>query len=111
MRTLYLRPGLVEFGQACTVLHAGPLLRELIFEIVRVGQLRIRNRVECALRDVLIAELERASSVPTMVMLPKDRRALKVAQTVIGNPALRVPLTSLCAAAGVSVRTLERAFR
>jgi AraC-like DNA-binding protein len=111
MRTLYLRPGLVDFRQACTVLHAGPLLRELIFEIVRIGRLRIRNRVECALRDVLIAELKRSSSVPTMVMLPNDRRALTVAQAVIGNPALRLPLTSLCASAGVSVRTLERAFR
>jgi AraC-like DNA-binding protein len=110
MRTLYLRPALTSLAPACTVLHVGPLLRELIFEIVRVRQLRIRNRIECALRDLLIAELERASPVPMIVALPKDRRAAAVAQTVLHDPGARVPVKSMCAAAGVSVRTLERIY-
>jgi hypothetical protein len=56
MRTLYLRTSLATLSPSCTVLHVSPLLRELIIEIVRRGQLRIRHRIECALRDVLIAE-------------------------------------------------------
>jgi AraC-like DNA-binding protein len=111
MRTLYLRPRLIDVAPACTVLYVGGLLRELIFEIVRAGKLRTRNRVECALRDVLVSELKRASPVPTLVTLPTDQRALAVAQRVIANPAQRLPLVSLCAGAGVSVRTLERTFR
>ena len=111
MRTLYLRPGLIDLGAGCGVLYVGPLLRELIFEIVRVVRLRTRDRVECALGAVLIAELERASPVPTLVALPTDGRALAVAQTVIANPALALSLSSMCTAAGVSVRTLERVFR
>jgi AraC-like DNA-binding protein len=111
MRTLYLRPGLAGFLPSCAVLHIGPFLRELIFEIVRTGSLRTRNVVERALRVILVAHLRQASSVPTGVAVPQDPRALKVAQTVIANPALRQSLVSICASAGVGVRTLERTYR
>ena len=111
MRTLYLRPARSKLRLSCTVFHVGSLLRELIIEIVRVGQLRVRNHIECALRDLLIAELERVSPVPTGVLLPRDQRAYTVAQTVMGNPACPVSLKSMCESAGVSVRTLERIFR
>jgi AraC-like DNA-binding protein len=110
MRTLYLRPGRASLPTSCTVLHVGALLRELIIEVVRVGQLRIRNRIECALRDLLLAELERATPVPTGVMLPNDQRAKDVAQQVIENPACPISLKSMCVSAGVSVRTLERIY-
>jgi AraC-like DNA-binding protein len=126
MRTLYLRSSLTSpekqkgarrsttvsrLASGCIVLHVGPLLRELIFEIVRVGKLRYRNPIECALRDVLIAQLMRASPVPTGVVLPKDPSALRVAQAVIANPGIHDSLRSMCESAGISVRTLERAFQ
>ncbi|MBV8587626.1 MAG: helix-turn-helix transcriptional regulator [Verrucomicrobia bacterium] len=111
MRTLYLRTGLAQRSPSCTVLHVCPLLRELIVEIVRRRQLRFRHRVECALRDLLVAELERASPVPTGVVFPTDPRAIRVAQTIIAEPGSALSLKSICAAAGVSVRTLERVFR
>lgn len=112
MRTLYLRRGLApRLPRACTVLHVTPLLRELIVETVRLGQLRSRNRLHCALRDLLLSCLERASPIPTVVTLPQDHRAAAVAQAAMarqaGNPSLR----SLCAGVGASVRTIERAFR
>ena len=110
MRTLYLRPSLTRLVPACTVLHIGSLLRELIFEIVRVGQLRNRNRIERALRDLLVAELLRATPVPAVVVLPKDPRAVAVAQNVTSDPAMHNSLQSLCATAGLSVRTLQRLF-
>jgi DNA-binding IclR family transcriptional regulator len=50
MRTLYLRTGLAaRLDPRCAVLHVTPLLRELIIETVNIGQLRIRDRYECAL--------------------------------------------------------------
>jgi len=110
MRTLYLGPARAKLPSVCTVFHVGSLLRELIIEIVRVGQLRIGNHIECALRDLLVAELERASPVPTGVQLPRDQRAGSVAQAVIENPACPISLKSMCESAGVSVRTLERTF-
>jgi len=112
MRTLYLRRGVVSrLGGACTVLHVAPLLRELIVEAVRIGQLRARNRLHSALRDLLVAHLENASPVPTSITLPKDRRALAVARALMANQASAPSLGELCISAGVSVRTIERAFR
>jgi AraC-like DNA-binding protein len=111
MRTLYLRPSLARMAPVCTVLYVRPLLRELIFEIVRIGELHLHKQHESALRDLLITELKKASPFPTMAVLPQDPRALAVAQTVIDNPAARVSLKSLCNRAGVSVRTCERLFR
>jgi AraC-like DNA-binding protein len=112
MRTLYLRrrlaPGLPD---ACTVMHVTPLLRELIVEAVRAGQLRNGNRMHRALRDLLVAQLRTATPIPTGVTLPRDRRALAVAQALLADPARGTALHALCARAGASVRTIERAFR
>jgi len=110
MRTLYLRPALTD-GNTCAVFHITPFLRELIFEIVRLGRLRLRNRVESACLDLLVAQLRNASAVPTGVGLPTDVRAEAVARAVLDQPGSRSSLRSLCVSAGVSVRTLQRIFR
>jgi len=112
MRTLYFRPGLIRtppLGQA--VLHVTPLLRELILESVRIGKLRTRHHHERALRDLLVLHLESASSVPTFVTLPTDKRALALAQAVLSTPHQAKTLAVLCRDAGVSVRTVQRIFR
>jgi AraC-like DNA-binding protein/mannose-6-phosphate isomerase-like protein (cupin superfamily) len=112
MRTVYLRAGLaMPRSRRCAVLHVAPLLRELIVEAVRIGHLRARNRTECALRDLLILHIEDASPMPTFVTLPKKPRALAVTEGLLKNPAQSKSLAALCAGVGVSVRTLERAFR
>ena len=111
MRTLYLRSARTKLPASCTVLHVGSFFRELIIEIVRLGRLRTRNRLECALRDLLIAELERASPVPVGIKFPTDPRGYRVAQMVMEDPGCPISLKSMCVSAGVSVRTLERTFR
>lgn len=112
MRTLYLRRGLApKLPPTCTVLHVTPLLRELILETVRIGQLRTRNRLHQALRDLVVFHLEAASPVPTFLTMPQDPRALTVAQALISNQAHSPSLQALCAGAGASVRTIERMFR
>ena len=112
MRTLYLRPRLaVRLPAACAVLHVTPLLRELIVETVRLGRLRTRNHLHRALRDLIVFHLQNASPVPTFLTLPKDPRALAVAHAFLGAPEHNPTLASLCAAAGASARTIERAFR
>jgi AraC-like DNA-binding protein len=112
MRTLYFRPGLVRgLSPGCSVLHVTPLFRELIVESVHIGQLRMRDMRERALRELIVFYLEKASPVPTFVTLPIERRALSVAQAVLAKPGLSRPLADLCALVGVSVRTVQRAFR
>ena len=81
MRTLYLRPGTAaRLPAECTVLHVGPLLRELIVEAVRIGQLRRSNRIQRALRDLLVRQLHEASPIPISMTLPTDSRALAIAR-------------------------------
>jgi AraC-like DNA-binding protein/mannose-6-phosphate isomerase-like protein (cupin superfamily) len=112
MRTLYLRPGLApRLPSACTVLHVTPLLRELVVEAVRIGQLRWRNSLHCALRDLIISHLQTAAPVPSFVTLPKDTRALLVAQTVMASLRDCDSFQDLCEHAGASPRTIERIFR
>ena len=111
MRTLYLRPKMtVRPRAACAVLHVSPFFRELIVEAVRIGELRSRNRLHCALRDLLVTQLASASPVPTHVTLPKDSRALAIARALLANPADSSGFKALCIGAGASVRTVERAF-
>lgn len=111
MRTLYVNPALTPMRSECAVLHVRPLLRELIVEVVRMGRLGLRDAIERALYALLVAELKRASSVPVFVELPKDRRALRVAQAVVADPSAHTSVASLCGEAGISVRTLQRTFR
>jgi AraC-like DNA-binding protein len=111
MRTLYLRRGLATgMPSTCAVFHVTPLLRELIVEAVRLGQLRTRNRLHCSLRDVLLSRLLAATPTPTSVTLPRDPRARAIADAVIGNPGERRTFAELCAACGAGVRTMQRLF-
>ena len=112
MRTLYLKRGLVNASPSrCAVLHVTPLLRELIVEAVSLRRLRMRNHLERALSDLIVSRIELATPVPIFITVPKEPRALAIAQLVLNHPAQSETLPKLCARAGVSVRTLQRAFR
>jgi AraC-like DNA-binding protein/mannose-6-phosphate isomerase-like protein (cupin superfamily) len=112
MRTLYLRRGLApRLPDACRVLNVTPLLRELIVEAVRIGQLLWRNPLHCALRDLIVSELQSAAPVPSFVTLPGDPRARLVAHAVMGDLSSCVSFQALCEQAGASPRTIERIFR
>ena len=112
MRTLYLRPGLARgLPPACTVLHVTALLRELIVEAVRLGQLLTRNRMHGALKDLLLFHLTSAPAVATFLTMPRDTRALAVARALMANQSASPSFESLCEDAGASVRTIQRAFR
>ena len=111
MRTLYLRPGLHAIWPTCRVFHVVPLLRELIFEMIRIGNIRPRNSVERTMRDLFLALLRKADPMPTGVSLPRDPRALTIARMVMDDPSFRRTLAAMCGDAGLSVRTLQRIFR
>jgi AraC-like DNA-binding protein len=112
MRTLYMRRGLApRLPPGCTVFHIPPLLRELIVETVRMKELLMRDRLHSAIRDVLVAQLENASPMPTTVTIPQDPRARAIAEAVMANPGERRSLAILCDSVGTSVRTIERVFQ
>ena len=95
----------------CSLLYVSPLLRELIIEAVRLKVLRFHNRQERALRDLLSAHLECATSAPIGLEMPSDARALAVAQAITRDLAARKPLARLCADVGVGIRTAQRLYR
>lgn len=111
MRTLYLRPTIAGLEPEFRVLHVGALMRELIFAIMRAGRLRYNHRIESALRELLVAELKRASPLPTRLAMPQDSRAIEVARRVFAEPASRTSLKGMCQSAGLSIRTLQRIFQ
>jgi AraC-like DNA-binding protein len=112
IRTLYLRRGLLPPAPAiCSVLHMSPLFRELVVEAVRIGELRTTNHLHRALRDLILSQLRNASPVPIFVRLPKDSRAIGVAEAFMADQADAPSLDALCRKVGVSVRTIQRTFR
>lgn len=112
MRTLYLRPGQVSgLPSTCAVLHVSSILRELILETVSIGKLSNNNRLERALRDLTVFHIERASAVPSAVILPRQTQALAAAESILRDPGQAKSLAELCADVGASVRTIQRAFR
>jgi len=109
MRTLYLRRGLVaKIG--CGAMGVPPLLRELILETTRIGQLT-RKQADRAFCSVLVTQIERAPPLPTQLTMPRDPRARHIAEWTLANPEAAVTLAPQCRRAGVSVRTLQRIFR
>lgn len=112
MRTLYFRPGVVSRRPlGSSLIYVAPLLRELIIEAVRLRRLRLRRPLECALRDLLSAQLANATAAPISLTMPSEARALAVAQEIVRNLADTRPLANLCAEAGVGVRTVQRIYR
>jgi AraC-like DNA-binding protein len=110
MRTVYIKPGLAR-ARGCAVVHVSALLRELIVEAVRIGNLRARNQSHAAFRDVLIEQIDKASPVPTMLSLPRDARARAVAEAFIGAASPAGSLQARCRKQGMSLRTMQRIFR
>jgi len=109
MRTLYIRPGLAR-ERPTAVLQVTPLLRELIIEAVRLGNVRTRDGEHAAFCKVLISQIAKASPIPTMLAMPRDVRARRLAELVLARPGVAQKMQAQCREIGVSVRTMERLF-
>ena len=111
MRTLYLEPALSNVLPAeCRALEVSALLRELVLHIVELQMLETGNVGHTHLIGVLLDRLRAAETLPLSIRMPTDRRALAVAQRLQRDPAEPTDLDELAAAAGASVRTLQRVF-
>lgn len=112
MRTVYLHPSLIAgTPDAIRVLEVAPLLRELILECVRIGMLDGRDEHQRSLATVLRDQLHRAADLGLALPLPLDQRARRVADRLLAEPGLDLPLETLAHDAAASQRTIERLFR
>ena len=111
MRTLYIKPRLVDFSRDCCVVNVSPLLRELILHACRFPALRRRVKAQAHLIEMIIDLLEIVETSPLQLINPKDPRAARVADALSADPGNPRPLTDICKRAGASKRTIERLFQ
>jgi AraC-like DNA-binding protein len=110
-RTLFIDP--VRAGRlerAVKVLEVRPLLRELIVHVVSTGMLDPKIPEHDRLAGVLMDLVSQAPSTDLVLPLPRDARALRLAQHLHAQPADKRDLATLAVEAGASLRTLQRCF-
>jgi AraC-like DNA-binding protein len=91
-------------------LEVVPLLGELIVHIVSVGMLDPQRPEHERLAGVLMDLVAAARPIDLVLPLPRDPRALKLAEHLRTAPSDRQGLEALAPAAGASLRTLQRCF-
>jgi AraC-like DNA-binding protein/quercetin dioxygenase-like cupin family protein len=111
MRTLYLRPRLVDLSRSCCVVNVSPLLRELVLYVCDKGQLRRHHPTEGRLLGVLIDHLESVRAIPLQLPNPTDPRALRIVEALSKDCSDGRTLADICKSAGASKRTIERIFQ
>jgi AraC-like DNA-binding protein/mannose-6-phosphate isomerase-like protein (cupin superfamily) len=111
LRTLYIsaeRAGGVK--RNVEALEVSPLLGELIMHILAAGMLDPAQAGHDRLAGVLMDLIASARGVDLALPLPRDPRALKLAEQLRADPADKRDLEELAAECGASLRTLQRCF-
>lgn len=111
MRTLYVAGDLSGWPQRCQALEVTPLLRELILYLVKMTWLAPDDPRHERLRSLLQDLINESRDVPLVLPLPKDARALELAQKILQEPGVTAPLPELATDTGASLRTLQRIFK
>jgi AraC-like DNA-binding protein len=111
LRTLYLSPQIVtDMPAEAVALEVAPLLGELTLHILKIGMLDPAEPPHARLAGVLTDLVHCARREDLSLPLPRDRRALALAEQIQANPEDQSDLASLARAAGTSLRTLQRLF-
>lgn len=110
-RTLFIDPvRAARVERAVKVLEVKPLLRELIVHIVSIGMLDPRIPEQDRLAALLIDLISHAPGMDLVLPLPRDGRALRLAQHLRSEPSDKRDLETLSAGTGAGLRTLQRCF-
>jgi AraC-like DNA-binding protein/mannose-6-phosphate isomerase-like protein (cupin superfamily) len=111
LRTLYIaseRAGPLK--RDVEALEVSALLSEMILYILSIGMLDPKIAEHDRLAGVLMDLIATAPGTDLALPLPRDLRALKLAEHLRGDPADRRDLDTLAAETGASLRTLQRCF-
>ena len=112
MRTLYLRPRLVQrLPRSCCVINVSPLLQELILHACQFRALTRRSKLQARLIDFIIDQLQTVQTVPLQLPVPSDPRAVRVANLLQNDPSDATAFDKVCKEVGASKRTIERLFQ
>jgi AraC-like DNA-binding protein/quercetin dioxygenase-like cupin family protein len=111
MRTLYISPARSQHVvRTVNVLEVSPLLAELIQHIVTIRMLDPCIATHDHLARVLMDLIVAAPALDLALPLPRDERALTLAEHLRDRPADKRDLEELASETGASLRTLQRCF-
>lgn len=111
MRTLYIEPLLTtDLPTEVCVLQITPLLRELIVAAVATGPCYEPDSPQSRIMSVIFDQIPAQPVASLALPMPTDPRVLRVAQSLLSNPADSRDLTAWASTVGASKRTLGRLF-
>jgi AraC-like DNA-binding protein len=111
MRTLYFPVDLTgRLPGVCRALDVTPLLRELVVELVERCPIDDADQPAMRLAEVAVDCIAEAEILLMQLPLPRDPRALRLAERLQAEPAETAELPELARDAGASVRTIQRLF-
>ncbi|HEY7807709.1 MAG TPA: helix-turn-helix transcriptional regulator [Croceibacterium sp.] len=111
MRTLYFPSAMVErLPAACCAIEVPPLLRELVLAAVERCPIDEADAGGMRLAEVTIDRIAEARELPLQLPLPRDPRALRLAERLQADPSSPAELSELAREAGASPRTVQRLF-
>jgi len=111
IRTLYFDPELAPLpGTDCCVVQVSTLLREAILRSMQLRHPYPQGGAEARLAALIVDEIRVAPTAPLHLPMPRDARALRVAEALRANPGDPRGLEDWARLAGASARTLERLF-
>jgi len=111
MRTLYVAmPRAAVLPTVPRVIEVAPLLREMILHILRIGMLKTNDAAHDRLAGLLIDLVVAAAPQDLMMPLPRDPRALRLAEHWQAHPDDQRDFGVLASSTGASLRTLQRLF-
>lgn len=111
LRTLYVCPErAARVTRGLGAMEVSPLLGELIVHILQLQMLDPAVAEQERLASVLTDLINAANPVDMALPLPRDARALKLAEHLRGDPADKSDLEDLAKTMGASLRTLQRVF-
>lgn len=111
LRTLYIAPGRAgEIKRCVEAMEVSPLLAELILYVLSKQMLDPKKPEDDRLAAVLVDQIAAAPTIDLALPLPRDARALRLAEMLRNDPADRRDLEALAAICGASLRTLQRTF-
>jgi AraC-like DNA-binding protein len=110
IRTLFADPAAVAAPAHPCVVAVDTLVGELLAAAAGSGDAYVADGREARLMAVIVDRLPRLAIASLSLVYPRDRRILRIAESLIGQPAQAGVLDELAASAGVTARTAARLF-
>lgn len=95
----------------CVVIHVSPLLHELFFKVVSMGNDYAGDCRQGHLVQVLLDEINDMQAAQLYLPLAHDKRVRNVMEWLITYPEDKRPLESFASHTGTSMRNLTRLFK